>query len=197
MRVRPLGHRPGSAAATWVATAPLSWRLARRQVALAGLTGAALVVSGCTSQEQGTSPQLPARAPQNPDHGLVGRALSVERAMVDRIEATVRRHANLGKGLHGALVVHRSHVQLLAGAVEGVDARGGRTRRPRVPASGGDAVAALVRAERTLEAAHVDTAVRADSGVFARVLAGMAAAAAQQAVLLGPLASAHSGGPGS
>ena len=57
---------------------------------------------------------------------------------------------------------------------------------PGTPAA---AVAALVKAEEALRHAHVAGALRADSGPFARVLAGMAAAAAQQGVVLGELRS--------
>jgi hypothetical protein len=127
----------------------------------------------------------------------VGRALRAEQALVDRIEVTVHHHPTLRKELHDALAVHRAHVRLLSGTVQGGTVRGAgphRSAGPSVPGTAGAAVAAVVRSERRLEAAHVATAVRAQSGDFARVLAGMAAAAAQQAAVLSATAQRAGGG---
>jgi hypothetical protein len=173
-----------------------SLRLPRRQLALTGLTGAALLLTGCTSH-RASAPQLPAQAPPNPDTRLAARALGAERTMVARVEATVHRHAVLHKELRETLAVHRTHVHLLAGAVGGDATTGGGTGRARIPSSASAAVAALAQSERQLEAAHTATAVTADSGAFARVLAGMAAAAAQQAVLLDRPPTVRPAGPGS
>ena len=161
---------------------PSSIRLARRQVTLATLTGSALLATGCTASSRQGLPDLPSQHPPDPDRGLVTRALREEVVMVDRLTRTGHRHPNLRRGLRDALAVHRSHVRLLTGAMKG--AHVGPSDRSRVPSSAAGALAAVVRAEQSLKDAHAGLAVRADSGVFARVLAGMAAAAAQQAVVL-------------
>jgi hypothetical protein len=159
-------------------------RLTRRHVALAGLAGAATLTSGCTDDRSGPGPLPPG---PNPDEELVVHALRLERSMVRRLEATGRRHASLRRRLRQPLVVHRAHVGLLSRAVEGGSTRPGQPseRGPRPPATAKDALVALARAEQTLRDDQVASATRARSGDLARVLAGMAAAAAQQASVLG------------
>jgi hypothetical protein len=51
----------------------------------------------------------------------------------------------------------------------------------------------LARSERTVAEAHAAAAIEARSGPFARVLAGMAAAAEQQAHVLDGLAASVAG----
>jgi hypothetical protein len=164
------------------------YELGRRPVALAGAAGAVLLVTGCTSRHRRGQPVLPPQR-ENPDEALVARALAAEQALVRRIELTTRRHPSLRRHVREALIVHRSHVELLQKAGDG-QRSGAASATPhhgevRVPAAPRTAVAALVRAEQSLERSQATAALKADSGVFARVLAGMAAAAAQQAVLLG------------
>ena len=103
--------------------------------------------------------------------------------MVSRLTRTGRRYPGLRKDLRDALAVHRSHERLLRGAVKGQTVY--LAEEPPIPHTAKDALDAVVRAEQALEEAQTALASRADSGVFARVLAGMAAAAAQQAVVLG------------
>ena len=170
-----------------MSTPPLSIRLARRQVTLATVTGSVLLATGCTSGRRNGVPDLPGQAPPNPDRALVARALREETAMVDRLTRTARRHPGLRRDLRDPLAVHRSHVRLLTGAVKG--SRVDLSERPPVPRTIGEALDAVVRAEQSLRDAHAGFSLRADSGAFARVLAGMAAAAAQQAVVLGAAAA--------
>jgi hypothetical protein len=174
---------------------PAPVRLARRQVALAGLTGTALLATGCTSGGADELQDLPRQAARDPDRGLVARARRAEQAMIDLLTATGNRHHQLRKQLRDALAVHRSHVRLLAGEEPG--ARVTLSGTPRIPSSAGTALAAVARAERSLQDAHAALALRAGSGAFARVLAGMAAAAAQQAAVLDQADPGSAGGSGS
>jgi hypothetical protein len=155
------------------------------------MVGASLLVAGCTPDHGIGRSTLPARSQQNPDEDLVTGALRAEMIMLDRVRRTGHRFPRLRRRLDDAVHVHRAHVDLLEGTVTGP--RVTMTSEPAVPHTTGAALAALVDAEQTLERAHRASAMRADSGVFARVLAGMAAAAAQQAVAL---SSPATNGPG-
>ena len=165
--------------------------LGRREVTVAGVVGASLLVAGCTPDHGIGRSTLPARSQQNPDEDLVTRALRAETVMLDRVRRTGHRFPDLHRQLDDAAHVHQAHVELLRGTVAGP--RVTVTPKAAIPHANRAALAALVHAEQTLQKAHVASAMRADSGVFARVLAGMAAAAAQQAVALSSLAT---NGPG-
>jgi hypothetical protein len=170
-------------------------RLGRREVTLAGVAGVSLLVTGCTVEHGTARTDRAAPRPENPDQGLVAAALGEEHALVERVRRTRRRHRTLRGHLGEVLRVHEAHVRLLAGTVPSPGTT--PAREPSVPGTPAAALAALVEAEETLRHAHVAGALRADSGPFARVLAGMAAAAAQQGVVLGELDSGLSkDGPG-
>lgn len=152
------------------------------------------MAAGCTVDRPGVAGDL--APPADPDRDLVVRALAAERTLVELVQRTRRRHRTLRRDLEEPLGVHRAHVALLTGAVP----RSVRTvlRRRRVPRTPAAALTVVVEAEEALKRSHVAGALRAQSGPFARVLAGMAAAAAQQAVVLdrnGPGPSQD--GPGS
>jgi hypothetical protein len=153
-----------------------------------GLVGVAastaLVTTGCNPDEPLDLPGLPA-VDEEPDLDRVVTALDDEQRMLDVVVRVRRRHRQLRRTLAATESVHAAHVDLLSRAVETPQTPGGNGRdRPRVPDSPADAVAELVRLERSLADRHVDTAVRSSSGVLARVVAAMSAAAAQQAVVL-------------
>lgn len=111
------------------------------------------------------------------DLRLVATALDVELAAVDALDRTRRRHPALRRPTAAALAAHRAHVRLLRGASDG--GASGRVTRARVPARQDAALAALARAERTLAASHVATAMEARSGALARAVASMSASSAQ------------------
>ena len=117
--------------------------------------------------------------------------------MLDRVLATVRRHPRLDGAVAGARAVHRRHVALLADAVPDSAAS------PSAPADASPSVPGHRSLDRRLGAGPARTRagrpgpgrgsalarrpaqrVRGPSGAFARVLASMAAATAQQATLL-------------
>ncbi len=167
-----------------------------RRAALGGATAlTAALVSGCTASRDRPATAAPDGA-DDPDVPLAATVLDEEQRMLDRVLATVRRHPRLDGALAGARAVHRRHVALLADAVPDSAASpsvpadaspsGPATDPPvvSVPERPGPALAALARAEERLSLVGRRSAFTAESGAFARVLASMAAAAAQQSVLL-------------
>lgn len=103
------------------------------------------------------------------------------------LEDTLSRHRDLRRTLPGLIEAHRAHVRLLAGAVpesaDGDTPKNAR-RRIRVRKGGMAAVERLVVLERVLSTTAQRQSFAAESGAFARLLASMAAAAAQNAVVL-------------
>jgi hypothetical protein len=178
-----------------------------RRTALVGVAAAtAAVTGGCTSGDgsQGEHPAAgspsassspSATRPANPDVALAARVLAAERQMLTRVTATVRRHRRLAPVLAGARTAHAAHVRLLASAVP-AHASASATpvpTSPPVPVGRVAALRAVAHAESALGARHGGEAVAARSGSFARVLASMAAASAQQAALLTTVAAARPG----
>ena len=175
-------------------------RLSRRTAVGGAAALTALVVSGCTrdgASRTGSGPagsegsETPTRSPVPPDVTLAAAVLRDEQSMLDQVAATARRHPGLAETVSGARSTHRAHVRLLRQAVpDGTRRTPPRPVRPgQVPRRPGPALAALVRAETRLSADGQRNAVRAESGSFARVLASMAAASAQQAARLADVAA--------
>ena len=182
-------------------------RTLTRRTALGVLTaGSAAALAGCTPSGIDRRPSKNASAAPTPDAdpdvALAATVLADEQAMLDLIAATVARHPGLEARLATARDSHQAHVDLLTKAVPS-DARvspgaspstgtspsvsesGSGSPSPTVPARGPRAVAALADAEDRLALVGRRSAFAARSGVFARVLAGMSASAAQHAVALG------------
>jgi hypothetical protein len=183
-----------------------------------GAAAAATAACTPYTVEQPTVP-APQRRPRgiDPDVALAATVLADEQRMVDLIDATVEEHPRLREALALARDVHRTHVELLNDAVpEGATAAvspaaspsvspevtpspdqsaegpasetPGATSSP-VPRRRRAALADLISAEDALALLDKRSAFAAQSGAFARVLASMAAAAAQQAVLIAELRS--------
>jgi hypothetical protein len=162
--------------------------LSRRTVGsgIIGLAAAsALVTSGCDPDDGLALPGLPDDR-EEPDRDQVLAALDDERAVLDHVVRVQRRHRQLRRTLAATAAVHRAHVELLRGAVE--DAEVAEPEAEPVPGDPVKAAAGLVRLEHDLADRHVSTAMECRSGSLARVVAVMSAAAAQQAVVLAPLA---------
>ncbi len=192
------------------AAAPLT----RRTALGAGLAGAGVVLVACTPSgidrrpkagaTAGTSPRV--RAGVDPDVALAATVLADEQALLDRVDATIARHPDLEATLASARTAHQAHVDLLQDAVPD-DARvqadgagpsvspsvspsvAASPTTPRVPARAPVALRAVATAEDRLALVGRRSAFAAESGAFARVLASMAAAAAQQAVTLAAAAT--------
>lgn len=142
----------------------------------------------------------------DPDVDLATKVVAAERALLERIEATIRRHPRLERVLASTREVHDVHVALLEDAVpddSGASSGETRTSDPtaaltepgpsptddspepdRVPRDRARALRAVATAEDELALTAKQAAFAAQSGAFARVLASMAAASAQQSAVL-------------
>ena len=186
-----------------------------RRAALLGVVGTATV--GCSPYELQTQQRRPARPTASadarpevdPDVALATTVVAAERALLEQVDATVRRHPRLELALAGTRAVHDAHVALLEDAVPdesdaatddtgaaeppsaGTDPEAdteadptAEPTTPRVPRDAARAVRALATAEDELVLTAKQAAFAAQSGAFARVLASLAAAAAQQSATL-------------
>lgn len=152
----------------------------------------ASVTAGCTSRSTPAARPTPtASGRPDPDVTLAAGVLGDERTMLARVQATIRRHRRLGAALAGSRATHQAHVALLtevATAPSGTPSSRPRPGHLRVPRRPGPALLALARAEAQLSGLAGAHAGAAPSGSFARAIASMAAAAAQQATHLTTLA---------
>jgi hypothetical protein len=140
----------------------------------------------------------PAEQPKaDPDVSLAATVLAAEQALIDRVDATLDAHPRLARLLAGTRATHAAHVDLLAAAAPdspvpssssspspAASATSGPEPAPRVPRDAAQALRALARHEDELSLEDKRSAFTAQSGSFARVLASMAASAAQQSAVL-------------
>ena len=171
-----------------------------RRAALVAAVGSVAVGTACTPNSANRPPgrESPARATEPlPDVTLASTVVVDEQSLLARIDATVARHPRLEAVLADARAAHAAHVTLLedaapdptpaspsageAPSTEGSPAEPGRIR---VPADPGRALRVIARREDELSLVVKRSAFAAESGAFARVLASMAASAAQQTVVL-------------
>lgn len=172
----------------------------------AALLGAVAVgTAACTpyTVEPDRPSTLPGRpVEEDPDIALAATVLADERDVLSRVEATVAAHPRLGRVLADARAGHEAHIALLEQAVpeQTSDASPSASAsvpppspsqspaqpepRIKVPADPRRALAAVARREEELSLTGRRSAFSAESGAFARVLAAMAAGAAQQAAVL-------------
>ena len=133
----------------------------------------------------------------DPDVALAATVLAAEQALVDRVDATLDAHPRLARLLAGTRATHAAHVDLLADAAPespvpsassspspAVSETPEAEPAPRVPRDAAQALRALAALEDELSLEDKRSAFSAQSGSFARVLASMAASAAQQSALL-------------
>jgi hypothetical protein len=184
-----------------------------RRSALAALAaGAALTASACTAEEPSARPggRGPTRPAVDPDVAAAALVLAEVQGVLDLLTATAQEHRSLRADLEPLRAAHAEHVRLLAeaapakaqeGAASDVPSPGSSPSPPVSPpaspsASDGAtppvtvarqaprALRDLVLAEEKLVASTKQRAFDAESGAFARVLASIAAASAQHAVVL-------------
>jgi len=180
--------------------------LTRRTGLVTVMVGIGALATGCTVD---SDPQPAAgrgrsgageAAGQDPDVALVALAVAGERSALEAVTATIDRHADLADALSRLLDAHRAHVNLLADAAPDEAASGptspttpaspgpgestGSTGTPTVPARTKAALQRLSSMEQGLSLANKRHAFAAESGAFARLLASMAASAAQHASFL-------------
>jgi hypothetical protein len=187
IRVVALRGRPHGAAET-AARGPT-----RRQLAAGGAAVTLLGLTGCTAE----APEEPAVLPRlrrNPDHDLVVASLAVEQAHLEQLVAVRRRHRKVRAALAASVAVHQSHVEVLRGAVE--DAAAPEPAPWPAPDAAERALTALAASARNASREQSDIAMAAESGTLARLVAGMAAAAAQQERYLAELRPRRAGGNG-
>ena len=168
--------------------------LSRRTALLTGTAGAVVVAGGCGSGHGDGAPARGASLSTDDDRLLRRRAVEREHRLRDAARATGRRHRGLAVDLRRLVSVHGDHLELLELPEDAqVDRSGSASASTAVPRDPREAVRGLARGERALAEGHARAALTADSGPFARVLAGMAAAADQQAHLLDVLALSDPG----
>lgn len=145
----------------------------------------------------------------HPDVAVAAEALGLLVAAQQLVQATASRHAALSRPLSDLLDARAAHVVTLEDAVppdfaaaspgppagtSTTDPTATPTTGPttaattRVPRQPARALDQVVQAERELALAVKRLAFRAHSGPFARLLASVAASAAQHAAVLGPAA---------
>lgn len=154
--------------------------LDRRRVLSAAIVAGVLPLTACDDVllESSTGAGGPADGPAaDPDEQLLSDAVTAEQQALDALRALVDAAPTALRSLLVATVrVHEAHLELLDGgggeAAPGQSVPRGQVRRRLRQ------VAVL---EQGLARRHAASAVRATSGQFARVLAGMSAASAQQA----------------
>jgi len=177
-------------------------RLTRRSALLGTI---ALGTTACTPYSLGEDQRAAGRSPAptpapeprtDPDVALAAQVLLAEQALLDRAERTLAMHPRLERLLGPVRDGHAAHVDLLAeaapdepSATPSLEASTGVSSTPletggRVPRDATRALRSLADAEDALSRSNRTSAFTAESGSFARVLASMAAAAAQQSVVL-------------
>ena len=172
-RVVTLRSRPGT-------VVPPSAGPTRRQLAMGGVAVTLLGLTGCTdaAEDSADEPEALPRLRRNPDHDLIVAALAAEQTHLDRLRAVRREQRRIRAALVSSVTIHADHVELLRGAVE--DPAAPEPEPWPVPGSEERALVALAASAGATSREQVDIAMRAESGTFARLAAGMAAAAAQQ-----------------
>ena len=165
--------------------------LTRRTAIVAGTAGVVAVTPGCgTGDGPSAADTGVGTSTSTRDEAGVRQAHDRETRMREDALRAARRHPGLEAELRRLAAVHGAHLRLLAASLESPRPR---TAGSPVAREARAAARELARDERALAEAHARAALEADSGPFARVLAGMAAAAYQQAHVLDGLAVS---GPG-
>jgi hypothetical protein len=159
-----------------------------------GVLGAALLAAGLSACDDVPleetrpgalrSPGTTDEPDPDPDADLLQAALLLEATQVARLERVgqLKLAPAVGVRVREARAIHLAHVDLLRGDDERPSVQPLTTPPARI-------LGRLASTEQALAEQHTTAALGAESGAFARVLASMAAAARQQATLLGGGAS--------
>lgn len=153
----------------------------RRLLTTAGVAGLLPLAAACGGSPLDVGPVERGAGPQeaDPDEALLRTAVRLEEQMLTDLESLLPRSP---RRVRPTLEVHRAHLALLRGAADDTDSPTEEEPEGQDgPPGGGLTPRRVSAAEARLARRHTDAAARASSGQFARVLAGMAAAAAQQA----------------
>ena len=174
-----------------------------RRTALVAVAGSAASVAACSPNASRARARRPPRRTTEtnppPHHHAQQTAtrLGAETPALDLVDATIARFPRLEDALSPARDAHTAHIALLQDAApdEPLPTAGPSdtaTEAPErsfeVPPDRRRAVKRLARHEEDLALIDKRSAFAAESGAFARVLASMAASAAQQAAVLDRIA---------
>ena len=168
---------------------PLTSRPVLRRTTLAAAPLAALAggLAGChrgPADEAAPEPTgSTGAAPVDDDSEVAATALAATTRVADLVARVAARHPGLAGPLADVTLMHQAHADLLAGAG---DASGEAAPQP-VPGRSAAALALVLTEERRLQTTLAEAAGGAASGTFARALASMSAAVAQQRTRLGAL----------
>ncbi|HET6626128.1 MAG TPA: hypothetical protein VFG63_07045 [Nocardioidaceae bacterium] len=173
-----------------------------RRAAVAGFAaGAGGLWAGCTAGDKhaptGRAGRDTSAPPErDPDIAVAAEALAGEQKVLDAVTASTARHHDLASVLSPVAQAHRAHVRLLAEATPPEasvspspdsavsDVPSGAPTPFRVPGRADAALRRIAALEQHLSTENKQHAFAAQSGAFARLLASMAASAAQHAVVL-------------
>ena len=168
---------------------PLTSRPVLRRTTLAAAPLAALVggLAGCRWGPADDAAPEPAGstgpAPADDDSEVAATALAATNRVADLVTRVAARHPGLAGPLADVTLMHQAHADLLAEAGEASEEA---TPRP-VPGRSPTALALVLTEERKLQQTLAGAAGGAASGTFARALASMSAAVAQQRTRLGAI----------
>lgn len=156
--------------------------------------GAGSLWAGCTTDRErapGGGREAGRHAEQDPDIAVAAEVLVAEQSVLDALTAVVDRHPDLAPMLSPLTEAHRAHTTLLAEAAPDrpPTASPGPTATSSptpftVPTRPQSALRRLATLERDLSTTDKRHAFAAQSGAFARLLASIAASAAQHGVVL-------------
>lgn len=172
--------------------------LSRRTALVSGLGAAGLTVlaaTGCSVDLSGSGSTTPTPTPHpgglEPDVRIVVDLVDTLRRSTALVTDTVRAHPELGGRLNPLLALERRHLAVLQRAAP----KGSLgTKEPApvvVPAGTARAQAGVLRSAQRLRARCRTSAGQAESGEFARLLAGMGAALSQRLVVIGSTSPAR------
>lgn len=141
--------------------------------------------AGADRSDPGPAAGPAAGSISGPDARLLSDAVQAKRELLSRYDETRRKHPQLGTRLLPLATEHQAHLDaLLESLPPGTPTAGTVTAAPVVPATAARALAALATVERTAARARLADIGLASAGL-ARLLAGIGAAEAAHAFLLG------------
>lgn len=175
--------------------------ISRRAALTLAVVAPAAVLAGCRRRHHVGGPVKPQQV--DPDVVLAAKVLDAESTVLALVGSVVEKHPGLGRSLAEVERAHRAHIRLLAhalpatpssspspsGGASATKPRGVSSEAPssapvKVPRHRRQALRVLAAAEDSLAASDRQAAFAALSGHYARVLASMAASAAQQAAVV-------------
>ncbi|MGI9155884.1 MAG: hypothetical protein ACR2FG_04510 [Marmoricola sp.] len=164
--------------------------LSRRTTLAAGLGTAGLAAAtgaGCSARLPGSASPAASTKPGSegvsPDVQIVVGLVGAMRRSVTLLEDTRAQHPKLAAQVTPLLAVQRRHLAVLRQAAPADSLSAGRSSTPTVPARAARAMDQVLRTTEALRTTCYSSAAAAESGTFARLLAGMGAGLSQRLAL--------------